>query len=151
MQFSTLIAVTIAASMALLSETASALCNQGQKCPAVIDPICAQDSKGVQHSFINKCAFGLSNCGSVKEWTIVHPGYCAQDLQRRALAFDPSDLPKPGCEGNCPSVITPVCAEDKTGKQTTFKNSCYLTIAKCQYPAQGWVQISSRTCIGDLD
>ncbi|KAF9133597.1 hypothetical protein BGW39_009450 [Mortierella sp. 14UC] len=149
MQFSTLIAMAVATSMALLSKTASAECPL--KCPSVIDRVCGQNSEGVQHTFTNQCLMTILNCKHTNEWKVISRGYCPNDLQKRA-AFDPENVefPQPGCSQWCPDVISPVCAQDKDGKQVTFANSCHLNTAKCEYPAKNWTQISSRTCSGDL-
>ncbi|KAF9927008.1 hypothetical protein FBU30_003576 [Linnemannia zychae] len=121
----------------------------GGKCPAVIAPVCAQNAAGDQKSFNNSCLLSQYNCKFPNnQYTQIAKGSCALDLSKRIVI---GDLPVEGCGGNCPTVITPLCAKNNDGVERTFNNKCYLTIAQCQYPKENWTQISSSTCLGDLN
>ncbi|KAK3839551.1 MAG: hypothetical protein JOS17DRAFT_812933 [Linnemannia elongata] len=124
--------------------------NCNQECPSVISPVCAQNQVGTQKTFVNSCRMTVANCQyPADQWTIVERKTCLGDMSKRSIVTDGPIAKK--CPQKCPDVISPVCGQDNTGKQVTFTNSCLLSVAKCQYPAQGWTQITEKTCIGDLD
>ncbi|KAF8944228.1 hypothetical protein BGZ47_004502 [Haplosporangium gracile] len=116
-----------------------------QDCPSVISPVCAQNQVGTQKTFVNSCRMAVANCEyPADQWTIIERKTCPGDLTKR-------DILAKTCPNKCPDVIQPVCGQDKTGKQATFANSCRLSVAMCQFPAEGWIKFSDKTCIGDLD
>ncbi|KAF9149351.1 hypothetical protein BG015_008863 [Linnemannia schmuckeri] len=116
-------------------------------CPSVIERVCAQNNVGVQRTFVNFCTLSTAQCQYPTEgWTKVSDGFCLGDLNKKKRAIWDQPIPEPECSQDCPSVISPVCAQNQVGTQKTFVNSC-----QCQFPAEGWTKFSDKTCIGDLD
>ncbi|KAF9099819.1 Basement membrane-specific heparan sulfate proteoglycan core protein [Mortierella sp. AD031] len=122
-------------------------CSSG-KCPSVLDYVCGTNAAGSFNTFKNSCLVYLANCKNPSAgWTVAHKGTC-EGLKKR---FDiPSVFPKPGCGGDCPSVIAPVCAKNGAGEYLTFVNSCLFSIANCEYPQDPYVIEYNRTCDKDL-
>ncbi|KAG0077293.1 hypothetical protein BGZ90_007404 [Linnemannia elongata] len=146
MKFLTLITLTVASTLAILSKS-DAACDG--KCSSVIAPICAQNAAGVQHTFVNSCELKKSNCREPSDiYTQISQGYCANDMSKRGIFDRPT--PVPGCPQECPSVISRVCAQNNVGVQVTFANTCRLSVTQCQYPDEKWTQISKGFCAGDL-
>ncbi|KAF9546147.1 hypothetical protein EC957_010133 [Mortierella hygrophila] len=113
-----------------------------QKCPDVISPVCAQNQAGTQKTFVNSCSMSIVNCEyPADQWTQISKGECFNDMSKRSII---------ACAQKCPDVLSPVCGQDKTGKQATFGNSCRLSVTQCQFPTAGWIQVSTGTCAGDL-
>ncbi|KAF9128665.1 hypothetical protein BGX30_014233 [Mortierella sp. GBA39] len=149
MKFSTLITLTVASTLAILSKSDAVTPACSGKCPSVIAPVCAQNSAGVTHTWANSCELAKSNCKAPNDiYTQISTGECLNDMSKRGIFDGPQ--PVPGCVQNCPSVISPVCAQNNAGVQATFANTCRLSIAECQYPDEKWTQISRGQCINDM-
>ncbi|KAG9070488.1 hypothetical protein KI688_008024 [Linnemannia hyalina] len=145
MQFSTLIALTVATSMAVLFATAAPTgpkCGTG--CPTVYQPICAKAVDGLNKVFVNACELKNFNCKHPKaNFAVVAESDCKDfvAIDKRAAA---SASPK--CDTICPTVYQPVCARAIDGLNKAFGNACELKNYNCKHPNANFVTIADSEC-----
>ncbi|KAF9101228.1 hypothetical protein BGX29_005864 [Mortierella sp. GBA35] len=134
MQFSTLIALSVATSMAVLSAMAAPSPVCPKMCPAVFQPICGKLQSGETKTFGNACELSVFNCENpTAKFTVVAETTC-------------EDLTAPTCEIMCTMAENPVCAKSKDGKTKTFSNSCFLKVYNCQNPTSKFELIANAKC-----
>ncbi|KAF9128273.1 hypothetical protein BG015_004371 [Linnemannia schmuckeri] len=144
MQFSTLITLTVATSMAVLSAMAApAVPKCGTICPAVYQPVCAKAIDGLNKVFGNACELKNYNCKHPNaNFVAVADSECKDfvAVDKRAAAAAPK------CDTVCPTIYQPVCAKIQSGKSQTFGNTCELDVYKCEHPTEKVELLASADC-----
>ncbi|KAF9145987.1 hypothetical protein BGX30_005456 [Mortierella sp. GBA39] len=141
MQFYSLITLTVATSMAVLSAMAApAVPKCLEVCGAVYQPICVQNLSGEFVTFGNTCELNKYSCRHPGAHLIVaYKTACESNtLEKRAVA--------PKCETVCPAVFQPICARAKTGLNKVFGNACELNNYNCEHPNANFVLVADSSC-----
>ncbi|KAG0378234.1 hypothetical protein BGX24_004418 [Mortierella sp. AD032] len=136
MQFTTLIALAVATSMAALSAMAAPTLACDTICPAIYQPVCAKAKTGLNKSFSNPCELKNYNCKHPNaNFAVVANSNC-KDIT----------APAPTCDFMCTMDDNPVCGKTKDGKTSTFSNSCILALHNCQHPTDQFELIANTAC-----
>ncbi|KAF8948253.1 Serine protease inhibitor Kazal-type 5 [Haplosporangium gracile] len=141
MQLYSLIILTVAASVAVLSAMAAPAASKcPDVCAAVYQPICAQNLSGDFITFGSPCELNKYTCrNSDAQLTVAYKGACESiALQKRAAA--------PKCDTVCPTVFQPICAKAKTGLNKVFGNACELNNYNCKHPNANFVLVADSSC-----
>ncbi|KAF9908124.1 hypothetical protein EC991_010252 [Linnemannia zychae] len=134
MQFATLITLTAAASMAVLSAMAAPTPACNTICPTVYQPVCAKAIDGLNKVFGNACELKNYNCKHPDaNFAIVADANC-------------EGLVAPACDTVCPTVFQPVCAKAIDGLNKTFGNACELKNYNCKHPNANFVVVAESNC-----
>ncbi|KAG0374316.1 hypothetical protein BGX24_010554 [Mortierella sp. AD032] len=173
MQFTTLITLTIATSMAALSVWAAPTPACGTICPTVYQPVCAKAIDGLNKVFGNACELKNYNCKhpnanfavartglnksfvnpcELKNYNCKHPNAnftavansdCA-DLV--AVEKREAATAAPTCGTICPTVYQPVCARAIDGLEKAFGNACELKNYNCKHPNANFTVVANTNC-----
>ncbi|KAG0279190.1 hypothetical protein BGZ95_002044 [Linnemannia exigua] len=139
MQFTTLITLTVATSMAALSALAAPTPACGTICPTVYQPVCARAIDGLNKVFGNACELKNYNCKHPNaNFAVVADSNC-QDFVAAAV-------PAAACGTICPTVYQPVCAKAIDGLNKTFGNACELKNYNCKHPNANFVVVADSNC-----
>ncbi|KAG0290850.1 hypothetical protein BGZ96_005716 [Linnemannia gamsii] len=138
MQLYSLITLTIASSMAILSIMAApAVPKCGTICPAVYQPICAKAKTGLNKVFGNACELTNYNCKYTNaNFVLVADSSC-------------EELPAPACNNICTDNYQPVCGKLLSGDFKTFGNSCELKLYNCEHTNAQATAVSNNACTAD--
>ncbi|KAH7058148.1 hypothetical protein BKA57DRAFT_448645 [Linnemannia elongata] len=151
MQFSTLITLTVATSMAVLSAMAAPTGPKcGTVCPDVYQPVCAKTIDGLNKVFGNACELKNFNCKHPNaNFVVVAESDCkdfvAVDKQAADADADAAAA-APKCDTICPTVYQPVCAKAIDGLNKAFGNACELKNYNCKHPNANFVTVADSEC-----
>ncbi|KAF8935605.1 hypothetical protein BGZ47_009827 [Haplosporangium gracile] len=144
MQFSTLITLTVASSMAILSAMAAPAAPKcGTICPAVYEPVCTKAIDGLNKVFGNACELKNYNCKHPNaNFVAVADSECKDffAVDKRAAAAVPK------CDTVCPAVYQPVCTKAIDGLNKVFGNACELKNYNCKHPNANFVVVANSEC-----
>ncbi|KAF9292231.1 hypothetical protein BGZ88_006465 [Linnemannia elongata] len=137
MQFSTLITLTVATSMAVLSAMAAPTGPKcGTVCPDVYQPVCAKAIDGLNKVFGNACELKNFNCK--------HPNANFVTVADSECKDIPA--PTPVCNKVCAEIFKPVCAKLQSGKSQTFSNACEMDVFNCEHPNDKAQLVANAAC-----
>ncbi|KAG0283724.1 Serine protease inhibitor Kazal-type 5 [Linnemannia gamsii] len=141
MQFSTLITLTVATSMAVLSAMAAPAAPKcGTVCPTVYQPVCAKAIDGLNKVFDSACELKNYNCKHPNAKFVVVGNSVCLDF----VAVEKRAAPK--CDTVCPAVYQPVCAKAINGLNKAFGNACELKNYNCEHPNANFVTVANTEC-----
>ncbi|KAF9125291.1 hypothetical protein BGX30_000525 [Mortierella sp. GBA39] len=133
MKFSTIISLTVVASMTVLSAMAAPaapVCNE--VCPPDNNSVCAKLQSGELKTFSNACTLSHFNCEN--------PTALAE------FDFYGDCSATPVCETVCPMISFPICAKLPSGEFRDFVNECFLGVYNCQNPTAIATVVPETAC-----
>ncbi|KAK9696318.1 Kazal-type serine protease inhibitor domain [Popillia japonica] len=101
-----------------------------KECPAIVDPVCGEDSEGNQLIYANLCLFEIAVCED-PAIRFVKEGGCSVDK----------------CMQPCPRFKDPVCTVNSKGNLETYANWCMFENAVCENP--GILVVNKGKCMTD--
>ncbi|KAF9122473.1 hypothetical protein BGW39_009721 [Mortierella sp. 14UC] len=133
MQFSTIVSLTVVASMTILSAMAAPapVCNKA--CTKIYKPVCAKLLSGETKTFGNVCEMNVFNCENPSSKLSLVAETACEDIA-------------PVCNKACTREYRPVCAKLMSGETRTFGNKCTLDVFNCENPKEKAEFIASTEC-----
>ncbi|KAG9070489.1 hypothetical protein KI688_008025 [Linnemannia hyalina] len=134
MQFSTIVSLTVVASMTILSAMAAPaapVCNKA--CAKIYKPVCAKLLSGENKTFPNACEMNVFNCENPANKLALVAETACEDIA-------------PKCNKACTKIYAPVCAKLLSGESKTFGSKCTLEVYNCENPTAKAESVVNGEC-----